>query len=377
MSASAFLASAWAGTVILLEQEAVLAHHTTGRSAAQFIANLGAGPIRPLSIASLDFFRQTPDGLSDVPLLTQQPALLVAEPGQDEVFSQILADGQGEGGSTQEIGVDEATQLFPLLRPETITRAMIERNSASIDVAATHQAFVRLLKRHGGEIAMSTRVDAVTAEGGGWRIETAEGTRFADLVVNAAGAWGDVVAARAGIAPIGQRPLRRTAFMVRSPVGAKSAEWPMLINVDHDWYTKPDGPQFLCSPADEIFSEPCDAKPRELDVALAIDRINAATNLDITSVTAQWAGLRTFSPDRSMVIGPEPGTEHFVWCVGQGGTGIQTSPAVGQLVADLVVGNALGPSFGSKLDMTGLLPDRFRHENETTETQGEGRDKAQ
>ena len=131
--------------------------------------------------------------------------------------------------------------------------------------------------------------------------------------------------------------------------------------MDHSWYVKPDGSQFLCSPADEQPSEPCDAKPEEIDVALAIDRINEATTLDIRHVASSWAGLRTFTADRSMVIGPEPGEPSFVWCVGQGGTGIQTAPATGRLVADLVVGGRPGETFAAvDLDLDGLAPDRLR-----------------
>jgi D-arginine dehydrogenase len=195
----------------------------------------------------------------------------------------------------------------------------------------------------------------------GW-IVTLDGgaTVRADVVVNAAGAWGDVVAARAGLAPVGLQPLRRTAFMTPSRHSG-SERWPLLADVDHQWYVKPDGIQFLCSPADEQPSEPCDAKPEPIDVALAIDRINEATTLDIRHVASSWAGLRSFVGDRSMVIGPDPAEPRFVWCVGQGGTGIQTSPAAGQLVADLLLGGEPGPSFAAvDLDLAALLPDRLR-----------------
>ena len=137
--------------------------------------------------------------------------------------------------------------------------------------------------------------------------------------------------------------------------------WPLTADIEHRWYLKPDGTQLLCSPGDETPSEPCDARPEEIDIAIAIDRINEATTLNIRSISSSWAGLRTFSPDGSMVIGPEPSRPNFVWCVGQGGTGIQTAPGAGRLVADLVIRGAPGPSFAEvRLDLAGLLPDRFR-----------------
>ncbi|MGB5756631.1 MAG: FAD-binding oxidoreductase, partial [Acidimicrobiales bacterium] len=193
-----------------------------------------------------------------------------------------------------------------------------------------------------------------------WSLDTTDGDRQADIVVNAAGAWGDVVAARAGVAPIGLTPMRRTAFMVASRWD-DSSEWPMVANVDLDWYVKPDGPQFLCSPGDETPSEPLDARPEEIDVALAIERINWATTLDIRSVRSSWAGLRTFVPDRAMVLGPDPEVPSFVWCVGQGGNGIQTAPAAGRLVAQLTLDGVPDREFDRfDLDTAGLAPGRLR-----------------
>ena len=178
------------------------------------------------------------------------------------------------------------------------------------------------------------------------------------MVVNCAGAWGDVVAATAGVAPVGLQPFRRTAFMVDGP-GLDTTGWAFAGDIDHLWYLRDDGPQMFCSLAEENPSEPCDPRPRELDVALAIDRLNGATTLGIRAVNSAWVGLRTFAPDRSMVIGPEPDHPTFIWCVGQGGTGIQTSPGAGLLAAQLAVGLAPSPAF-SALDLADVRPDRFR-----------------
>ncbi len=346
--------------VVLVEAEAQLAQHTTGRSAAQLIENYGATAIRPLTTASLGFLRDPPVDLVDGPLLSPRPLLTVGGAHQDGAIDRTLAEGRAVSGSIVEVSPERSVELFPALRIERIARAVVEPEAADIDVAALHQAFVRGLRRGGGEIRTSARVDAVVPDGEGWRVETTDGEFGADIVVDAAGAWGDVVAHRAGVAPLGLRALRRTACMVDAPPG--SAAWPLVADADHDWYVKPDGAQLLCSPADEISSEPCDAKPEELDVALAIERINQATTLGIRSVNSAWAGLRTFARDQAMVIGPEPSRPAFVWCVGQGGTGIQTAPGAGRLVADLVVRGEPSPEhFGSiGLDLAGLLPDRFR-----------------
>lgn len=346
--------------VTLLEAEPTLAFHTTGRSAAQLIENYGAGPVRPLTAASLGFLRHPPADLVDGPLLSPRALLTVGRPEQDATIQRTLDEGVAANPAIREVDLAEAARLFPPLRLEGLARAVLEPDSADIDVAGLHQAFVRGFRRAGGTIATADPVRALERAGDGWVVHHEQGRHRSDVVVDAAGAWGDLVAASAGIEPVGLRPLRRTVFMVRSAHPASSG-WPLVADADHGWYLKPDGAQLLCSLADETPSDPCDAKPSEEDVALAIERINAATTLGIRSVASTWAGLRTFAPDRSMVIGPDPTAPGFVWLVGQGGTGIQTAPAAGQLVADLVLTGRPGPTFdGTGLDLAGLLPDRFR-----------------
>ena len=344
--------------VVLLEMEATLAQHTTGRSAALLLENLGTASTRAICSASLRFLRETPDGLVDGPLLTHRRVLHVGTTEQDAAIEQMLADGVSATTDTVEVDLDEAMRLFPPLRRDRLHRALVEPDSADIDVGALHQAFVRGFRRAGGRIATSTRVDAARPDGGGWRLDTTDGDVGVDLVVNAAGAWGDVVAHGAGVEPVGLEPRRRTAFMVDGP-GTDTTGWAFTGNIALDWYIKDDGPQMLCSLGEQNPSEPCDARPEEIDVALAIDRINEATTLGIRSVNSAWTGLRTFAPDESMVIGPDPDHPTFVWCVGQGGTGIQTSPGAGRLTAELSLGGDPSAAFaGLVLDEVG--PGRFR-----------------
>ena len=345
--------------VLLLEMEANLAHHTTGRSAALLLENLGTSSVRALCAASLDFLRETPEDLVDTPLLSRRPVLHVGTEDKDESVDRMLVAGRESATTpTIEVDVDEAMRLFPPLRRERIHRAIVEPDSADIDVGALHQAFVRGFRRAGGQIATSTRVDAATPDGDGWRLDTTDGPVGADVVVNCAGAWGDMVATTAGVEPVGLQPMRRTAFMVDGP-GLDTTGWAFVGDIDLDWYLRDDGPQMLCSLAEENPSDPCDPKPEEVDVALAIERLNEATTLDIRSVNSAWVGLRTFAPDRSMVIGPDPNQPTFVWCVGQGGTGIQTAPGAGQLTAELAVGVGLSPAFGG-LVLDEVRPGRFR-----------------
>ena len=344
--------------VLLLEAEPVLAHHTTGRSAAILVENLSTVPNRILTRASVDFLHDTPEDLVDAPLLSPRTVMTICSEGQSDQMDELLAEGRLLLSPTVELTVDEAMGYFPPLRRELIHRAALEPDCADVDVGALHQAYVRGFRRAGGQIATSARMDAATPDGDGWSLDTTDGNVGADVIVNAAGAWGDIVAASAGVEPIGLQPCRRTAFMVDSP-GCDTTGWAFAAEIGHNWYVKHDGEQMLCSLGDETPSEPCDAKPEELDVALAIERINEATTLGIRSVNSAWAGLRTFTPDRSLAIGPDPDEASFVWCVGQGGCGIQSSRGAGLLLADLALGGEPSTIFGGA-DVSGLLPGRFR-----------------
>ncbi|SVA23265.1 uncharacterized protein METZ01_LOCUS76119 [marine metagenome] len=344
--------------VFLLEAEPVLAHHTTGRSAAILLENLTTRPNLILTRASVDFLRDTPTDLVDAPLLSPRTVMHISSEAQSDQMDELLAEGSLLPSPSVELTVDEAMGYFPPLRRELVHRAVLEPDCADIDVGALHQAYVRGFRRGGGRITTSARVDAARPDGNGWRLETTDGDVGADIVVNAAGAWGDVVAARAGVEPIGLQPCRRTAFMVNGP-GGDATGWSFTADVAQNWYVKNDGEQMLCSLGDETPSKPCDAKPAELDIALAIERINEATTLGIRSVNSAWAGLRTFTPDRSLAIGPDSDQPTFVWCVGQGGCGIYTSRGAGVLLADLALGGEPSATFGGA-DVSGLLPGRFR-----------------
>ncbi len=248
---------------------------------------------------------------------------------------------------------------MPVTNLERIAGGVYEPETYDIDVAVLNQAFVRMARGHGADIRIGERVVSLDSSGAAWTVTTPTTTFLADVVVNAAGAWGDHVAAMAGIEPVGLQPLRRTAFMV--PGGEGYSRWPMVIDADERFYFKPDGVQILCSLSERVPSEPTDPRPRMEDVALAIDRINEATTLGIRTVNSQWVGLRTFAPDKEMVIGEEPTAPGFFWLVGQGGTGILTSPAYGALLSSTVTGTGLPDGFiDAGVDPVVMSPARFR-----------------
>jgi D-arginine dehydrogenase len=337
----ALLAAEPGVAVDLLEAEGSLAVHTTGRSAAQFLETYGGPVNQRLTLASRAFFTGPPAGFADNPLLSPRPMLQLAGPAEADGLVALAEAGRALVPSVRLVDEAEARRIVPALRSGVATVGMYEPDAHDIDVMALHQGYVRLLRAGGGRIHLARPVLGLDTRHGCWRVVTAAGPLDADAVVVAAGAWCDRIGALAGAAPLGLVPMRRTACTIAAPAG--SGDWPLtyLLGAD-EFYVKPEpGGQLLCSLADETPSPPCDARPEELDVALALDRIACATTLDVRHVRRAWAGLRSFVPDRNPVIGADPGVPGLFWAAGQGGTGIQTAPAAAACAAAAVLGRPL------------------------------------
>ncbi len=320
--------------VTLLEAESSLAYHTTGRSAATFLINYGGASARPLAAASLPYFEKDDSPFLDAPLLSHRGVMWISDVSEQPHLEEVADAGRTSGAGSQAIELAEALALVPALNPEFVTAAIYEPVASDIDVAGLHQAFVRTIRHNDSEVRVATPVTSLSPIGGAWQVVTGEETIICDVVINAAGAWGDVVAGLAGVPPVGLTPMRRTAFMV--PGDDSYSKWPLVVDIGERFYFRPDGVQLLCSLAEEVPDIPGDPKPRMEDVALAIERINQATTLGIRTVNSEWTGLRTFAPDRHLVIGEEPTVPGFFWLVGQGGMGIATAPAYGELIASMV-----------------------------------------
>jgi D-arginine dehydrogenase len=325
--------------VALIEAEEAAGYHTTGRSAAVWILNYGPPDVRVLSGLSRAFFEHPPDGFAEVPLMSRRPVVFVAPEAQRTEFATMLAEGQG----LHEISIADLRERVPALRPDYAVAAAMEEDAFDMDVAALHQSFLKQLRARGGSLALRHRAGRIERRNGQWETETSAGAVFCSrVVVNASGAWGDAVAAIAGVAPIGLTPCRRTAAII-NPAPYDVTAWPLLGDVGHTWYARPEArTRLMVSPADETPMPPHDVQPDELDVAVGIDRMQQALDIPVQRVERSWAGLRTFTPDRSLAFGWDRAEETFFWCVGQGGYGIQTSPAAGKLVADLIAGRDPG-----------------------------------
>lgn len=346
------------GKTIIVERERIAGYHTTGRSAALLTESWEHGIVRSLTSASRSFLEEPPDGFTDYPLLSPLPFMAIGREDQRAAVAELASDASAIAELRLLDGAD-AEAACPLLRRGYVKSAILEPGSMEIDVHELHQGFLRGLRRRGGEIRLGAEVMCVRADGNGWMVTAGESVIATDVVVNAAGAWADAVAELAGVRPVRLVPYRRTAFVFRAGIDTQGL--PMVVDVDQQFYFKPEHGHFMGSLAEETPMAPHDVSPEEIDVALAIDRIQRATTLEIRHVSRTWAGLRTFAPDRLPVVGMDVDHPGFFWLAGQGGFGIMTSPALAGLAAGLIAeGRAPGALVGAGIDASEFSPGRFR-----------------
>ncbi len=347
------------GATLLLEMEPQPGYHTTGRSAALFAESYGPAPIRALTRASAAFFEAPPEGFSPHALLAPRGVAMIARADQIAALDALMEELSDAKGITRLDG-DETRRRLPLLREGYAAGAMFDARARDIDVNALHHGFLRTFRNGGGTLATRAEVKALERDGNRWRIATPVGDFSAAMVVNAAGAWADEIGRLAGAARIGLVPKRRTAMTVAVPGGLTAEAWPMAVDVEEAFYLKPESGRFLISPADETPSEPCDAQPDEMDIAVCVDRIETAFDLQVRRIENKWAGLRSFVADKSPVCGFDSIADGFFWLAGQGGYGIQTSPALGRLAARLVTGRPVDSFIMDEgLDLASLSPARL------------------
>jgi D-arginine dehydrogenase len=341
--------------VAILEAEEHCAFHSTGRSAAFWLASYGGPGVIPLTLASKPFFDAGWPGV-EVPLLRPRGAIYIA---RSEAELAAIEAGDPEHRLARPRLDREALEAeIPGLRLGW-NHGIAERSCADIEVAALHNACLAQFRRHGGTLLCSAGLESARRAGEAWQIRAGGQTYRARTIVNAAGAWADIVARRCGVRPIGIAPKRRT--MVQLRVGRSDLrDMPQVADALGTFYFKGEGDRSIwLSPHDEIATDPCDAAPEELDVAIAIDRFQSAVDWEVERVERKWAGLRSFAPDRLPVYGFDPAAEGFFWCAGQGGFGIQTAPAAAHLAGALVFEEP-PPASVTGIDPAQFSPARFR-----------------
>ena len=352
--------------MVILEREHVAAYHTTGRSAALHSETYGSAEIRAITVASGRFYRKPPAGFTDHPLLTPRGALIAGRAEQQAATQKAAAEYARLVPSVRWLDPVEALRRQPLLKPEAAAGGAIFEEAEDMDVAAIHGGFLKGARAAGAVLRLDAEVTSLERKDGRWTIRLRDGESVtAAAIVNASGAWADVLAGLAGAAPVGLVPKRRTAFTFDAPAdllqrGLDLARLPMAIDFDETWYIKPEVGQFLGSPADETPSPPCDAQPEEMDIAIAVERIEAATTLSIRRIKNKWAGLRSFVADKNLVVGHDPKVDGFFWLAGQGGYGIQTAEAAGRLAASLALGKSMPADIAALgVSDAALSPARF------------------
>ncbi len=357
--AGASLAAELAGmaSVVVIEAEAQAGYHSTGRSAAFWSESYGGPLVQPLTTASGPFLAQPPAGFHGRPFLMPRGAVHLADADGAGVLEAMVREYEKSPVRLERLGRPALERLIPGLA-RGWDAGLAEPSCADIDVGALHGAYLKAARAKGARFLTDAALERAVRTPGGWRVETRQGTIEAGILVNAAGAWADDLARRAGEAPLGIQPYRRTIAQIRVDPPAP-AGLPLVIDALGRFYFKPEaGGRLWLSPHDESPCEPCDCAPEEVDVALAIDRLERVVDWRVERVEHRWAGLRSFAPDRLPVYGFGSGARDFFWFAGQGGFGIQTAPAAAKLAASLLLGGEPDPMVAA-IEPRPYRPDRF------------------
>lgn len=348
--------------VAMFERENVHAYHTTGRSAAMWTALYGNDAIRALTVASRGFYDAPPAGFADYPLLRPRPCVYFADAERMAALDQTDAGAADLGIITRRLSAAQTLALCPVLRADRLAGGLHDLDAMDIDVNALHQGYLRMARADGADIRTDSCIIALDRATDHWTATLAHGEKIsARVVVNAAGAWADDVAALAGLPGVGLQPLKRTAFLVDAPSTQDTGAWPAMIEAEENFYFKPDSGRLLISPCDETPSAPHDAWPDDLTIAECVERLQAWADIPVRRIVRSWAGLRSFVADRTPVIGYDPLDEGFFWLAGQGGYGVQTAPAAGAVAAALALNQIMPSAVTDRgLRSEALSPGRFR-----------------
>jgi D-arginine dehydrogenase len=339
------------GKVVLLEMEHVPGYHSTGRSAAIMSENYGPTLWSRLVTASRAFLENPPPGFTDVPLVSPRGALFLAREDEQDALRGQEREMRLRGASCEVMSAREALRLCPVLRPDEFALALYEPDCMDIDTNALMSAYLRAFRARNGMLVTDARVEEIERSNARWTVTTPKGAFEAPIIVNAAGGWVQQVAAMAGLPHRNVVPYRRTAVTFDPPAGSDIRTWPMTFDVAETFYFKPEAGRIMVSPVDMEPSQPCDAQADELEVAIAIERIERFTAMPVRAIKHKWGGLRTFAPDHQPVMGPDLDAATFIWLAGQGGSGVMGAAAAARLAASLAC-NEIVPADIAALGIT-------------------------
>jgi D-arginine dehydrogenase len=344
------------GKVVLLEAEDAVGYHSSGRSVTFSHFGIGGDAVRALTAYSRAFFQSPPDGFD--PLAHVRPALFIANQAMVPALDELERITRAHADAVERLDEQGAAHYCPALRwaPDAVVAAFVHREGLKLDPHALLQGFARTIRAAGGEVVTGARVVSISPR---WQVQTEKGETYeAPVLVNAAGAWADRIAAMADVRPLGLTPLRRTIIVFDPPADMDVRDWPFVKTAVDYMYMMPDSGRLLASPVDENPDDPCDAQPDEFDMAVAAHRVTEFTTLEVRRITHRWAGLRTFAADRVPVAGYAPDANGFFWLAGQGGYGLQTAPAMAEIAEALL----LGAPWPDTIAAAGISPEQIRPE---------------
>ncbi len=341
-------------SVVLLEAEGALGFRSSGRSATLSHFGIGHREVRALTAYSQDEFHRMRDAEHHAAISRTTAALFVAHE-QNRRELETLAIAMEQFAPIEALNARMIERIVPALRVggDGITGGVIDRTALKLDADLLLQHYASSIRKHGGRIELNAPISDISFRGSSWRVRSSGDAFDTPILVNAAGAWADHVALSAGVSPLQLEPRRRTIIVFNPPDGLDTRAWPFVRSVSNDFYMLPEGSRLLASPSDETLSEPCNAQPDEYDVALAADRVEHYTSLEVRRISAKWAGLRTFTKDRIPVAGFAPDAQGFFWLAGQGGYGLQTAPALAAAASALILGN----DWPKRLSKLGVTPE--------------------
>jgi D-arginine dehydrogenase len=352
---SAAAALAGHSKVAVLEAEEQIGFHSSGRSATMLHYALGDRLVRALTLASRGFFDDPPDDFTEVPIGRPMPVLIHARDDERQELDALEAD-ISLFAELERLDARGVHELCPLLKDDAV-HGIADRRGIRLDPHALLQGNLRQLRRAGGELVTGARAAVIRRSQGIWEVASDKGETFsAPILVNAAGSWVDHVAKLAGIRPLGFKPKRRTIITFDAPPRTRLEGLQFAKTVGDELYFAPESGRLFASPMDEVPSDPCDAQPDDYEVALAAWRMEERTTVKVDRIHSKWAGLRTFAPDRHPVAGFAPEAEGFFWLAGQGGFGLQTSPAMSAIATSLIAGT---PWPVADVSVEELSPGRF------------------
>jgi D-arginine dehydrogenase len=333
LSAAARLAGH--GRVVVLEGEEALGYHSSGRSVSFSHFGIGNAVVRALTRHSRPFFEAQPEGFCDSPVAALSPSLYFAEEEALPLLDTLEANMAGLVEMLEPLDAAALARLCPVLKtgPGAAVRGFLDPTGLKLDADALLQSCGKAVRAQGGEIRLGQQVERIARRGDAWTVNDAVA---APVLVNAAGAWCDRIAALAGVTPLGLQPKRRTIIAVDP--GVDMGGWPFVHSAAGDFYMLPEAGRLLVSPVDEVEDDPGDAQPDDYDIAYAADRLEHYTTLKVARIAHRWAGLRTFTRDRTPTAGFAPDAPGFFWLCGQGGYGLQTAPAMAASVESLIAG---------------------------------------